>query len=699
MASEPVRLEIRDGVAILTIDNPPVNALSAAVTAALLARLAEAERDPAVGAAVLTGANGRFSGGADIREFERRPPPRPTVPEAIAAIESSRLPFVAALEGSALGGGLELALACDARIVRAGTLLGQPEIKLGLIPGAGGTQRLPRIIGVDAAVEMILSGEPIGAARARELGLADLVVDDAPLPAAVGEAQRRAGRPRRRASAAPAAGELARIAAARARLASPARGGAAAHAALDALEDALRLPFDAGLAAERARFLTLRDSDEARARRYLFFAERRAARGTGLPAPSPPPRTAAVIGAGTMGTGIAMTLANAGIAVTLIDVTPELIERARATVARNYDATLARGGLSAQERDARIARIGYAVELDAAARADLVIEAVFEDLEIKRELFRKLDGIVRRDAMLTTNTSTLDIDAIAAATSRPESIVGTHFFSPANVMRLLEIVRGANTTPQALSDAVALAKHLKKVGVVAGNCDGFIGNRMLARYRREAGFLLEEGATPQQVDRVIRDFGFPMGPFAMNDLTGLDVSWRVRQRQLAAGTLRGRYSKLADRLCELGRFGQKTGAGFYRYESGSRTPLPDPFVEELIREVARDAGIVQREIGDDEIRKRCLYPLIDEAAAILSEGIAACPSDIDVVWVTGYGFPAFRGGPLYYADSLGVRTIHDEMLEFERIHGPAWHPSPLLAALAESGTSFAQLGLANAEAS
>ncbi|MDB5070048.1 MAG: 3-hydroxyacyl-CoA dehydrogenase, partial [Candidatus Eremiobacteraeota bacterium] len=479
------------------------------------------------------------------------------------------------------------------------------------------------------------------------------------------------------------------VAAARERAQPEARGGLADHSAIDCVADAMDLPFEEGLARERERFVALLGSEQSKARIHLFFAEREAAKLADGSVPPPfSVRTAAVVGGGTMGTGIAMACANGGVQVTLIDVKPELVERARGIIAGNYGATLRKGKLSQDEHDARLGRISYATSLDAVADVDLVIEAVFEEMGVKQDVFRELDRIARPGAILATNTSTLDIDAIAGVTARPQDLVGMHFFSPANVMKLLEIVRGAKTSEQTIARALGIAKQLKKVGVVAGNCDGFIGNRMLHQYTREAGFLLEEGASPQQIDKVIKDFGLPMGPFAMGDLAGLDVGWRIRKGRHAIAPPVGRYSKIGDELCEAGRYGQKTGAGYYKYESGSRTPVPDPFVDELIERNAREAGIERRTIADDEILKRCMYPLINEAAKILEEGIAARPGDVDVVWAYGYGFPAFRGGPLRWADSIGLQAIVDDLQAFERVHGSSWTPAPLLRELAERGETF-----------
>jgi 3-hydroxyacyl-CoA dehydrogenase len=479
------------------------------------------------------------------------------------------------------------------------------------------------------------------------------------------------------------------IEAARKRAQPIARGGLAEHRAIDCVADAMDVPFAEGLVRERERFVELVGSEQSKARIHVFFAEREAAK---LPDGSVPPpfkvKTAAVIGGGTMGTGIAMSCANAGVQVTLVDLQPEAVERAKGIIAGNYAATHSKGKLGKDEMNARLARIAYGTSLDAAADVDLVIEAVFEEMPIKQEVFRKLDAIARAGTVLATNTSTLDVDAIAGVTSRPQDVVGMHFFSPANVMKLLEIVRGARTSPETIARALGIAKQLKKVGVVAGNCDGFIGNRMLYTYTREAGYLLEEGASPERIDRVIKEFGFPMGPFAMGDLAGLDVGWRIRKRRHAESPPAGRYTKVADVLCEMGRYGQKTGAGFFRYESGSRTPIPDPIVDEVIAQCARDAGVERREISDEEILQRCMYPLVNEAAKILDEGIATRPGDVDVVWVYGYGYPAFRGGPLRWADSIGLQRMVDTMLAYERVHGDAWTPAPLLRDLAARGGTF-----------
>jgi 3-hydroxyacyl-CoA dehydrogenase len=676
-----------NGVAVITIDSPPVNALGAEVVAELAAHVDSVLSNDAAIAGVITGANGIFSGGADIHGFGKPTPSGPTLRDVINAIDRGSKVFVAALEGIAFGGGLELAQACDYRVARNGTRVGQPEIKLGLLPGAGGTQRLPRLIGLDAALDMDVGGEPISSQRAHELGLIDELTDGNVVEAAVAFAAAHA-KERRRARDLAVRGDRSVLEAARKRAEPAERGGLAAHYTLDALEGALTLPFDEAMKNERALFEKLRDSEQSKARRYVFFAEREASKVPGVPRSSYKAKTAAVIGSGTMGGGISMALANGGIDVTVIDVDDALVQRAKETIARNYDSTFRKGRLAQDEMERRLARLHYSTSLDAIAGVDLIIEAVFEEMDVKKDVFRKIDKLARPDAILATNTSTLDIDAIAAVTSRPERVIGTHFFSPANVMKLLEIVRGAKTSSELIGDALSLAKQLGKVGVVAGNCDGFIGNRMLAHYRREGDFLLEEGATPQQIDRVIREFGLPMGPYAMVDLAGLDISWRVRKRRNAERPPLGRYSKVQDRMCELGRFGQKTGAGFYKYESGNRAPIPDPDVEELIRSVARESGIAQREITDDEIRKRCIYALVNEGANVVADGTAIRASDVDVVWVYGYAFPSWRGGPLRYAETTGLRAVYDDIVAFQKQHGVYWTPSPLLAQLATSGGSF-----------
>jgi len=679
----------RDGIAVITIDNPPVNALGPTSIAPLLEALGAAQRDASVTAIVLHGANGTFSGGADMKGFGVTPPPRPNTRDFIEGLEASAKPIVAALEGNVLGGGLEVALGCDYRVAAPSARMAFPEIKRGLLPGAGGTQRAPRLIGIKESLAMILSGDPVDAKRAKAIGLVDELAEGDVVEAAIAFARTLAGKPRRRISDTNATPDDAALDEARRRAQPAERGGLAEQRAIDCVADASTVPFAEGLVRERDRFVELLGSEQSTARLHIFFAEREAAKPPeGAPPPSHAVRTATIVGSGTMGGGIAMACANAGIAVTVVDLKPELLERARGIMSGNYAATVKKGRLTEAEMNARLGRISYATSLDAAADVDLAIEAVFEEMDIKKDVFRQLDRIAKPGTLLASNTSTLDIDAIAAVTSRPQDVVGLHFFSPANVMRLLEIVRGSRSSPETIARALAFAKQIGKVGVVAGNCDGFIGNRMLHQYFREAAFLMEEGAPPQQIDRVIKNFGFAMGPFATGDLAGLDVGWRIRKGRNAIAPPVGRYSRVADVLCEMGRFGQKTGAGYYRYEPGDRTPIPDPVVDEITERVAREDGITRRTVSDNEILKRCLYPLVNEAAKELDEGIASRPGDIDVVWIYGYGFPVWRGGPLRWADSIGIATIVDDMREFERAHGSNWTPAPLLVELAETGGTF-----------
>ena len=688
--------DLRDGVLVLVLDNPPVNALGVDVLRELDGAIRAGNADVRVTAFVIAGANGTFSGGADIRTFGKPwPSGSPDLRAVIAAIEASPKPFVAAIDGVAYGGGLEVALACDARYVTSNARLALPEINLGLLPGAGGTQRLPRAIGAAAALEMMLGGAPIDAARAVGFGLVEQGDGDV-VAAACAAARRAPSGVRRRISETPvAAGAAESIAAARAAQPDEDRGGLAARRLCDCVEAATRLPFEEGLALERALFEELRASEQSRSRIAVFFAEREAAKIPDLPSDTRAQSiaSACVIGAGTMGSGIAMAFANAGIAVTVVDTSSEGLERCRATIAGNYAATVRKGKLAQSESQARQARIAFDTSLERAVPpVDAVIEAVFEELDIKREVFAQLDRLCKPGALQATNTSTLDIDAIASATARPQDVIGLHFFSPANVMRLLEIVRGSATSPAALATSLALAKRIKKVGVVARTCDGFIGNRMLAGYGREAYALIEEGALPQDVDRVMKAFGFAMGPFAVGDLAGLDVGWRIRKRRRAEGVAATeRDYALADRLCELGRFGQKTGAGVYRYAPGSRVPEPDPEVETLLRAESARLGIERRAIPDDEILLRCLLPLVNEGAKILADGTAIRAGDIDLVWLYGYGFPAFRGGPMRWADVTGLDHVVRELRGFEERFGALWQPAPLLVELAAARRQLADL--------
>ena len=697
-----VDLERRGDVALLRLANPPVNGLSWAMRAALGERVAEALADDAITAIVVAGAGRMFCGGADIREFSAPPPPgAASLPAVLDALEASPKPVVAAIHGVAAGGGMELALACHVRLAAPGTRLGLPEVTLGILPGAGGTQRMPRLIGVEKALEVIVGGKLHPVEKAVALGFADECVEGDLLEAAIARARRlaAAGAPPRRASRLDEHLEAARgrpeiFDDFRKKMAKRARGFEAPYACVDCVEAALKMPYAEALRHERTVFERLRASEQSAAQRHAFFAEREAAKIPDVPRETPARRiaAAAIVGCGTMGGGIAMSFANAGLPVTVLESSREALDRGMAVIRGNYAATVSKGRLSPAERDARLARITPTLDEADLGAADVVIEAVFEDLPLKKEVFARLDRVCRPEAILATNTSTLDVDAIAAATSRPEQVVGTHFFSPAHVMKLMENVRGARTSPETIATVMKLSKTLGKVGVLVGVCDGFAGNRMLYAYRRQADFLLEEGALPEQIDRVVEDFGLPMGPYRMADLAGLDVSWRVRKAQAPTRPAHLRYSPIADRLCERGRHGQKTGAGWYRYEAGSRVPRPDPAVHELIAGVSAELGIPRRAVADDEIVPRCLYPLVNEGAKILDEGIALRASDLDVIWMHGYGFPRYRGGPMFWADRVGPRTIHDTLSRLRDEHGEWLEPAPLLKRLAEQGRGFGDLG-------
>lgn len=685
----------RGTVGFITVDNPPVNALSAGVRRGIVECLAQAAADVEAKSLVLICAGRTFIAGADITEFGR-PLEDPDLNAVIAALEDSPKPVIAAIHGTALGGGLETALGCHYRCAAPFAQVGLPEVKLGIIPGAGGTQRLPRVAGVKAALEMITSGEPIPAAKAHALGIVDEIIDEnLEGAAAFAEKVVAEGRPLRRIRDLSDKLEEGRqspgiFAEFRKALAQTKRGFEAPQRGVDAVEAAVNLPFEKGLEREREIFGEALFSTQSFAQRHLFFAERQVSKIPDIPKDQPtlPIRSAAVIGAGTMGGGIAMNFANAGIPVVLIDSTRELLDKGLAVIRKNYAATVSKGKLSQEKMDQRIGLIEPALDYAALKDVDIVVEAVFEEMDIKKEVFRKLDAACKPEAILATNTSTLDVNEIAAVTLRPEKVLGLHFFSPANVMKLLEIVRAAKTSKETLATALSLAKTIKKVGVVVGVCDGFVGNRMVHGYIREAMFLLEEGALPQQVDKAIYDFGFPMGPLQMSDLAGLDVGWRIRKRQAATRPRDERYSAIGDKLCEQGRYGQKTGAGFYRYEPGNRNPVPDPEVEALIIAESKAVGIERRAISDEEIVKRCIYPLINEGARILEEGIALRAGDIDIIYIYGYGFPVFRGGPMFYADSLGLENVYKDISTFHKVHGKLWEPAPLLERLAKEGKTF-----------
>jgi 3-hydroxyacyl-CoA dehydrogenase len=692
-----VEYQKQGSIGVITLNNPPVNALSVnkGLLQGVLDHLKEADHDHHVRAVVLIGAGRNFSGGADISEFGTPyDPGKATLGDVLAYMDTVTKPIVAAISGPTMGGGLELALACHYRIALTGAQIALPEVKLGILPGAGGTQRAPRLMGVEHALDLMVTGDPVSSEKAKEFGLVDEVAGSDLRAAALSYANRllKDGQGVRRASqlSVTVGQPDAFFAQARERIARAWRGYPAPLAIVTCVEAAVSQPFAKGLAVERQQFEKLVKSDESRALRHLFFAERRVSKIPDVPEDTPirEIRSAALIGAGTMGGGIAMNFANAGIPVKMLELNQEALDKGLGTVRRNYAATVSKGRLTQEAMDRRMGLFKGVTSYEDIRDADIVIEAVFEDMAVKKQVFEKLDKACKPGAILATNTSTLDVNEIAAVTSRPQDVLGLHFFSPANVMKLLEVVRAGKTSREVLATAMKLSKAIRKVGVVAGVCDGFIGNRMLHEYFREAGFLIEEGALPQQVDKVIEDFGFAMGPFRVGDLAGLDVGWYIRKRQAATRPAHLRYSKVADQICELGRFGQKTGAGWYRYEAGNRNPIPDPIVEDLIVKASKEAGIERRRISDQEILERCLYALVNEAAKILEEGIAMRASDIDIVYIHGYGFPRYRGGPMFYADTVGLDKVLASVRRFHAVHGEFWKPAALLEKLAAEGRKF-----------
>jgi 3-hydroxyacyl-CoA dehydrogenase len=684
-----------DGVAVITIQNPPVNALSTGVPEGIRESISQATRDPGVQAVVLIGGGRTFIAGADINELEKAAAActtdtGPDLHALLQEIEDCPKPVVMAIHGTALGGGLEVAMAGHFRVAAPGALLGQPEVSLGIIPGAEGTQRLPRLVGLPSAVEMCVSGKPIGAPYALELGLIDKVIEGDLLNGAIEFARERAaaGTPllktRERsdkistgdfAAALDNGGDLAR---------KTRRNQTAPMRALDALEAAVTMPFEQGWKKEREIMKECLASDQARAMIHAFFAERAVSKVADIPKDvhAYQIHKVAIIGAGAMGGGIAMACANAGISVLLKDSEEAALDRGVGAIRKNYESSVKRGRFSQDTANQRIALIHPQLSYEGFEDADLILEAVFENMALKREIFREIDKIAKHDCVLATNTSTLNIDEIAASTSRPEKVVGLHFFNPAHIMRLLEIVRGSATAKEIIATAQSIGKKLGKVGVVVGNCRGFVGNRMMLPYIREAQLMVEEGATPAQVDQALYDFGMAMGIFAVDDLGGIDVLWRVRQEWKHLEKPGMRQPLVHDKLYHMGRWGQKTGAGWYRYDQ-SRRPIPDPEVEALIESTAREAGIKRRKISNEEIVERCIYSLINEGARILEEGYAQRAGDIDVIYLTGYGFPAYRGGPMWYADTVGLKKIRDRILEFRQSVGEWWEPAPML-----SRTSF-----------
>jgi 3-hydroxyacyl-CoA dehydrogenase len=679
-------------VAVLTIDNPPVNALSQPVRAALLAAVDEAVADEGVRAIVLACAGNTFCAGADIREFDAALQP-PHLVDVIQGIEDAPKPVIAALHGSVLGGGCELAIGCHYRVAARGTRAGHPEVDLGLLPGDGGTQRLPRLIGFDTALAMMLDGKPRAVEAPELAGFVDEIAGEDLIASAVAFARNivAAKASPRRTRGLPLLAVDAGVFGRHAESARKRRGEPAPLRIVAAVQRATEMPFAEAVARARADLLALRDSPESRGMRYAFFAEREAAKpppGVGTGTAREVSRVA-VIGAGLMGQGIAIALLDAGLVVTLVETTDTALARARECIASHYHDAAGKGRIAPDEAQERLARLDGACTIDAVADADCVIEAVFEDLEVKRGVFGSIDKVARPDALLATNTSYLDVAQIAGFTRRPHDVIGLHFFSPANIMRLVEVVRTDVSSATALASALALVRRLKKIGVVCKGKDGFVGNRMLAQRTRECLFMLEEGALPQQIDAALVDFGFALGPLAVADLAGIDIGWRnaVLRRQLRE--LGGRDCDLLDRMVTANRLGQKTGAGWFRYEAGNRTPMPDPAIESLLLDHSRAKGISRRTIAPAEIVERCLLAMVNEAARILDEGVVTRASDVDVVWLTGYGFPRRRGGPLYYADQLGLAHVLSRIEALgERFGAAYWTPAPLLRRLAQAGHGF-----------
>ena len=694
--------KVQGDVAVITLNNPPVNGLGYDTRVGITNGLEKANADPAVKAIVLTGADKAFSGGADIREFgTAKATQEPNLLSVIRAVETSAKPVVAAIHTVCMGGGLELALGAHYRIAAPGAKIALPEVKLGLIPGAGGTVRLPRVLGVETALNMIVSGEPVNSemlaglpgqklfdkmASSPEKLLDEAVAFAKDVAAKGGELPLVRNLPAKHPN-----GD-AYFQFARNMVKGMAKNFPAPAKCVDAVENATKMKFDDALAKEREIFVNLMLTPESAALRHIFAAERAASKipDVGDDVKPRDVKSVAVIGAGTMGGGIAMNFLNAGIPVKMLEMKQEALDKGLATIRKNYEAQVKKGKLKQDKYDQRMALLSTTLDYADLKDADLIIEAVFEELGVKEQVFKKLDEVAKPGAILASNTSTLDVDKIAAFTKRPQDVVGMHFFSPANVMKLLEVVRGAKTAKDVLATVMAIAKKIKKTAVVSGVCDGFIGNRMIEQYSRQAGFLIEEGATPQQVDKAIEKFGFAMGPFRMGDLAGNDIGWAIRKRRYQEKPDM-KYSKTADLLCEMGRFGQKTGAGWYDYQPGKRDAIPSKAVEDMIERHRKDQGITPRKISDQEIVERLVYSLVNEGARILEDGIASKASDIDMVYLTGYGFPIWRGGPMKYADQMGLFNVVESMKRFAqnpRDDAAFWQPAPMLAKLAAAGKTF-----------
>jgi 3-hydroxyacyl-CoA dehydrogenase len=693
--------KVHGDVAVITLNNPPVNGLGYATRLAIANGLAQANADKAVMSVVLTGAGKAFSGGADIKEFgSPKALQEPNLLSVILAIENSSKPVIAAIHSVCMGGGLELALACHYRIAAPGCNVALPEVKLGLIPGAGGTQRLPRVLGVETALNMIVSGEPVKSELLASQPGQKLFDKLAATPESLAEEALAfaksvaATRPLPLVRNLPSKHPLgdAYFQFARNMVKGMAKNFPAPAKCVDAVEASTKMKFDEGMAFEREIFINLMWTPESRALRHLFAAERAASKIPDVPADTPTReiRSVAVIGAGTMGGGISMNFLNAGIPVKMLEMKQEALDRGIATIRKNYESQVKRGKLKQDKYEQRMSLLSTTLSYDDLKDADLGVEAVFEEMGVKESVFKELDRVMKPGAILASNTSTLDVNKIASFTQRPQDVIGMHFFSPANVMKLLEVVRGEKTAKDVLATVMALGKKIKKTSVVSGVCDGFIGNRMIEQYSRQAGFLLEEGCTPAQVDRAVEKFGFAMGPFRMGDLAGNDIGWAIRKRRYVEKPSL-KYSKTADLLCELGRYGQKTGAGWYDYQAGKRDAIPSQLVVDMIEKHRKNLGITPRKISDEEIVQRLVYSLVNEAAHILEEGIASKASDIDMVYITGYGFPIHRGGPMLYADQVGLFNVVQSMHRFAQNpldDAKFWQPAPLLAKLAAEGKTF-----------
>ncbi len=690
-----VAYTVRDGIAVITLDNPPVNGLGASTRLGIVEGIERARDDASISGIVLIGAGKAFSGGADITEFNTpKALQEPSLHTVIKAVEGSAKPVVAAIHGVAMGGGLELALGAHYRVAARGAQIALPEVKLGLLPGAGGTQRLPRAVGLETALNMIVSGTPVLSEKLGGTGLFDRIVEGDLLDEAVKFAKQAGAQsgpyPKVRDRKIEHPNAEGFIQFARNSVAAIAKNFPAPHKCIDAVEAGVKNGFDQGLAFERECFLALVQTPESRALRHAFFGERAASKIPDVPSSTPVRKIerVGVIGAGTMGGGIAMNFVNAGLPVTLLETKQDALDRGVATIRKNYEAQVKKGKLTVEKLEERLALIKPTLTYDDLAQADLIIEAVFEELGVKDQVFKRIDEVAKPGAILASNTSTLDVNKIAAFTKRPEDVVGMHFFSPANVMKLLEVVRGEKTAKDVLATVMQVAKKIKKTAVVSGVCDGFIGNRMIEQYIRQALFMLEEGALPAQVDRAIEKFGFAMGPFRMSDLAGNDIGWAIRKRRYQEQPDL-HYSRIADRLCETGRFGQKTGAGWYDYKPGERNAQPSKLVDEMIVAYSKEQGVTRRKISDAEIVERLVFSLVNEGAKILEEGIASKASDIDMVYLTGYGFPLWRGGPMLYADTVGLYNVERAMHKYAaQPNGDAWKPAKLVTELASQGKGF-----------